>query len=426
MDSIELFFNNRIADTRPISEMNVYEDLTAELGDFFLTPVRYLFHGDKVTVSQNDNVVTVNHRLEYGNSYLEPKKNFLNVVASIILLIPGILFGIAIKSFSYISELTRERHKLALSHYHNAEIRLGTAAVEEIEEEAVPVMLTWELSELEENSLKAIVNHHLARIGHNIGEEILKACQAMQRGNPRLFISQSRVEGHYLLMGMGLDAIDYLKSCIKNNFLRELIGYYRIEYYNECLYEIPVYPNGEDEFSALQRHLAPLQIFTGQELANNLENLLLKIEKLLEQEEGPCEADIKEELVELEHDEAEIKEQLVKLERDIAAVYNHQYLFVNKTQTELEELGYICLTEDQDKLAYYRGIVAVKQGNKWILHLCKGTGSLRFTKDDFDRLMPTVIATLAKNNIIPEGVSSFYSNRLSFENFQSWQAKNRV
>ena len=117
MDHFTLFFNNRTLNTDSLS----LTDLPVAFGDWILTPVRCLFNGNKVTVSTKNAIVTVDHEKEYyvnsARGWHKPKRNFLRVVASIVLLMPCLLIGSFIKGLGYLSKSIRERHLLAIQHF---------------------------------------------------------------------------------------------------------------------------------------------------------------------------------------------------------------------------------------------------------------------------------------------------------------------
>lgn len=91
---------------------------SAQLGDFFLTPIRYRYDGHKVTITNNNSVSP--HVREYTNQpklYPGTKKNFLRTAASIIFFIPGLLLGSFFKSLSLLSKSEKLRQNLVVTHY---------------------------------------------------------------------------------------------------------------------------------------------------------------------------------------------------------------------------------------------------------------------------------------------------------------------
>jgi hypothetical protein len=124
--SFSIFFNNRIVSDDPFR----LDDVPVAFGDFFLTPVRCLFNGNKVTLKTKNNVITVDHEKEYfdhssPSSWLKPKRNFLRVIASIIFLIPGLILGSIFKGIGFLSESIRERHRLTIEHYTSIDREIG-------------------------------------------------------------------------------------------------------------------------------------------------------------------------------------------------------------------------------------------------------------------------------------------------------------
>lgn len=125
MGNLSIFFNHRI--TR--REAFTLYDVPAALGDFFLTPVRCLFNGNKITISIKDQLITVTNEKEYASTrwdWQKPKRNFLRVIASIVLLAPGLILGSVIKGLGYLSKVIRARHKLTLLHYIPIDRTVGT------------------------------------------------------------------------------------------------------------------------------------------------------------------------------------------------------------------------------------------------------------------------------------------------------------
>ncbi len=70
--------------------------LSTIIGDFCLTPIRYLFDGEivKVTFNSKNEIVKAKDSKEFKVE----NKSFLRTIASIILLAPGLIIGIAFKS----------------------------------------------------------------------------------------------------------------------------------------------------------------------------------------------------------------------------------------------------------------------------------------------------------------------------------------
>ncbi len=94
MNNIGIFLNNRSIDK---GFFNI-SDAPVAFGDWCLTPVRCLFDGNKVTVSNKNGSLTVDHEKEYANSdfsWGKPKRNLLRVIASILFIIPGLIIGSA-------------------------------------------------------------------------------------------------------------------------------------------------------------------------------------------------------------------------------------------------------------------------------------------------------------------------------------------
>jgi hypothetical protein len=93
---------------------------TAALGDWFLTPVRYLFDGSRVEfIPTSDGGERIIIETEYSDAAEESKlqKHFLKTVAYMILIAPAIILGTFFKALGYLSPLIRELHdRVALLH----------------------------------------------------------------------------------------------------------------------------------------------------------------------------------------------------------------------------------------------------------------------------------------------------------------------
>lgn len=126
-------------------------DIPKNLGDRLLTPIRYLFNGNEVTVTHGNRVpFEVSHKAIYerGNSrnlddikslfvkvlaiilfailyfpallfkelaYGEP--TFHETVLAIAFLVPGLILGSVFKGISFLSKSIREEHSLAVKHF---------------------------------------------------------------------------------------------------------------------------------------------------------------------------------------------------------------------------------------------------------------------------------------------------------------------
>lgn len=120
MFDIHVFLNCRTVK----KDSSTIWDIPVVYGDWCLTPVRCLFNGDKVEVFDMNQSIEVDIEKEYfsSTSFLQsnldkPKRNFLRVVASILLIIPGIIIGSLSKGLGYLSQSTRERHTLTVDRY---------------------------------------------------------------------------------------------------------------------------------------------------------------------------------------------------------------------------------------------------------------------------------------------------------------------
>lgn len=127
MNNAGIFFNVCLEDS--------YSGLS-DLGNSFLTPVRYLFKGRSVKIIINDNLEpTMHHVRSYhktpghqSKSYPlhSLPKNFFKTVLAIVTLIPGLLLGTIFKGLSYLQKSTREEHLALKSHFTPQNVVIGT------------------------------------------------------------------------------------------------------------------------------------------------------------------------------------------------------------------------------------------------------------------------------------------------------------
>lgn len=113
MTSAGIFFNNRA-----VADSFRFSDVPVALGDWFLTPVRCLYNGNKVTISHKNDAITIEHEKEYSDwDNTRPKRNFLRVILSIILIVPGVIVGSIFKGIGYLSQSIQHRHTAIRRHY---------------------------------------------------------------------------------------------------------------------------------------------------------------------------------------------------------------------------------------------------------------------------------------------------------------------
>lgn len=121
MNHLSLFFNNKII--KDDIHHDGFADMCSQIGSWFLKPVRCLFNGNIVTVYQSSldpQITKAYHTKDYGRRKIfgsKENRTLLTVIGAIVLLIPGLLFGSAIKGLTYLSKSIRERHNFAIKHY---------------------------------------------------------------------------------------------------------------------------------------------------------------------------------------------------------------------------------------------------------------------------------------------------------------------
>jgi hypothetical protein len=111
MNHLSLFINHTIEDKGRSGNIDI---LLNSVGDWCLKPVRCLFNGKIVEVYQDSGITKVHHKKEYGKTN---KRTLSKIIKAIILFVPGVVFGSAIKGLSYCSKSIRERHNLAILHF---------------------------------------------------------------------------------------------------------------------------------------------------------------------------------------------------------------------------------------------------------------------------------------------------------------------
>lgn len=149
MNHLNMFLNNRVFCNEVAINSHVATIVTdivllqplGKLGNFCLTPVRYLFNGDAIQISykeavwvnetgilygmsqttfHQDQLKTITHKTDFTS------RGFLRTTAAIILLIPGLIIGSAFKAISYLSPAIRENHRLAILHRTPVDKTLGS------------------------------------------------------------------------------------------------------------------------------------------------------------------------------------------------------------------------------------------------------------------------------------------------------------
>ena len=124
MSHIGVFLNTEIKDSVPL----------AALGDWGLTPVRYLFNGNTVEIESNSKAIVHhvesfhhknNHRSCSKRDLKSSKTDMLICIGMIVCLIPGFFLSI-FKAFAYFSADMREDHRLAKLHFTPIDRTIGT------------------------------------------------------------------------------------------------------------------------------------------------------------------------------------------------------------------------------------------------------------------------------------------------------------
>jgi hypothetical protein len=118
MNDLNIFFNT----TAVLETSFMPSQFFIKCGDACFTPVRCLFNGNLVTIS-NLSSLTCSIKTD-KEEFNKGRKNPLTIAISIILLIPGVIIGSAFKGLGYLSSYTRKCHVLIRSHNRLTELLL--------------------------------------------------------------------------------------------------------------------------------------------------------------------------------------------------------------------------------------------------------------------------------------------------------------
>ena len=122
MNSVNLFLKTEIEETGWLSA----------IGNFGLTPYRYLFNGKTVKIEQ-DKVHHVSsfhlrgaaHQSKTKADLCSSETAFYKLILAIVFLVPGLILAVC-KAVSYLFEEVREKNALALKHFTPIHLKIGT------------------------------------------------------------------------------------------------------------------------------------------------------------------------------------------------------------------------------------------------------------------------------------------------------------
>lgn len=122
MSHLSVFLNTEV------KNKNTF-DLGSAFGDVFLSPVRYFFNGRVVTNFNNQ----IGHEKAYKGkwynfnlNFFDSSKGFLKTLLMVWFFAPGLITGMIMKSFAYLSKDIRENHDLAKKHFTPIDITIGS------------------------------------------------------------------------------------------------------------------------------------------------------------------------------------------------------------------------------------------------------------------------------------------------------------
>jgi len=175
MGHLSTFFNTEIQDSGFLSA----------IGDFGLTPVRYLFNGNTVLIKNKNSTTQVhhvesfyhkNHHFSKSTVQLESSStNMLKCIGMIIGLVPGFFLCI-LKVFAYFSADMREDHRLAKLHFTPFDITLGSKEAPAADEAALKLLFKEEKekNKMMQRPIKTLTIHGNWFLSYGLGNRINK------------------------------------------------------------------------------------------------------------------------------------------------------------------------------------------------------------------------------------------------------------
>lgn len=124
MNHLSIFLNQKFYYTAPSLSRPAY--LATKLGDFCLTPVRYLFDGKVINISCAKDGQPLYMSYWSGKLITDSRRSYLRTIAAIVFLIPGVIIGSAFKGAAYLLPSIRQVHRLALLQYQPIDRTIGS------------------------------------------------------------------------------------------------------------------------------------------------------------------------------------------------------------------------------------------------------------------------------------------------------------
>lgn len=177
MNHINIFFNTTISN---VYNRKIDEPFIGYLGDLCLTPVRCLFRGDELLIGGLVDML-IFPKKDVQLSLDKLGSSMFKVIASIVMLLPALVIGGALKGFSYFSKSVRNNHRIAVTHYTPVKrIIIGSS-----EEKVDASEIHNKVFDIEKTHLNRTTNNLIIYV--NEGTEMM-GDQALSNLNPKKII----------------------------------------------------------------------------------------------------------------------------------------------------------------------------------------------------------------------------------------------
>ncbi|NGX33834.1 MAG: hypothetical protein K1060chlam1_00175 [Candidatus Anoxychlamydiales bacterium] len=152
MSHLSLFFNTKIQDNSS-NGLNL-----SNMGNSYLSPVRYFFHGREIRVF--DKRIVHNKAYEgkwwgFYCNFFDSSKGFLKTLIMVYFFVPGLIIGTIAKSFTYLSKKTRIGHNLAKKHFTPIDVMAIGSEDNRLDEDGIIA----ELAKVKKDPLNRKVNN---------------------------------------------------------------------------------------------------------------------------------------------------------------------------------------------------------------------------------------------------------------------------
>jgi hypothetical protein len=108
--------------------------------------------------------------------------------------------------------------------------------------------------------------------------------------------------------------------------------------------------------------------------------------------------------------------------KTLTALRSSSNLLGQKTQSDLEKLGGVCLASRKNASGFFEGTAIFKEKSKWVLYICSSQGNQLDNEEKFSELMEITAQQLANKRIIPEAyVIDGKETNATNRTFLKWQ-----